>query len=266
MAEKEERLPNPESRIPNPEVESRTSGDPVPITGEPSSGDRHPVGTRPNPQPQGLGRRDMLKVLGAVPAAGLAPLATAAMPRPADAVGHAAAAPTAYQPKVLDPHEWKTIQVLSDIIIPADDRSGSATQAGVPEFIDDWLGFKEQIAPSSEEREVRGSSLLAQIRGGIIWLDAECDQHFNHDFVDCAWEQQKQILDRIAYPKEAAPEDAAGVAFFNHLRDLVVGGFFSSEMGVKDLPYLGNQMVSEWNGCPPNVLAKLELNKLVPGK
>ena len=218
-----------------------------------------------NPQPQGLGRRDMLKVLGAVPAAALVPLAPAKAelprPKPADPAGQATAASTAYQTKVLDPHEWKTIRVLSDIIIPADDRSGSATQAGVPEFVDDWLGFKEQIAGSSEERDVRGRSLLAQIRGGIIWLDAECNQQFSHDFVDCAWAQQKQILDRIAYPKEAAPEDAAGVTFFNHLRDLVVSGFFSSEMGVKDLPYLGNQMVSEWNGCPPNVLARLELNK-----
>jgi gluconate 2-dehydrogenase gamma chain len=247
MAEKDERSPNPEPQNPNPEVEPR-----IPV-----------------PEPRSFGRRDMLKVLGTVPAAALVPLAAARaampMPRLADPAGRAAAATAAYQPKVLDPHEWKTIQVLSDIIIPADDRSGSATQAGVPEFIDDWLDFKEQIARPSEEREVSGSSLLAQIRGGIIWLDAECNQEFSHDFVDCAWAQQKQVLDRIAYPKEAAPEDAAGVAFFNHLRDLVVSGFFSSEMGVKDLPYLGNQMVSEWNGCPPNVLAKLQLNKLVPG-
>jgi gluconate 2-dehydrogenase gamma chain len=236
MAEKDERLPNPDTRI-------------------------------PNSQPQGFGRRDLLKVLGAVPAAALAPLASAkaALPRPTDPVREATAS-TAYQPKVLDPHEWKTIQVLSDIIIPADDRSGSATQAGVPEFIDDWLDFKEQTATRSEDGKAEGASLLPLIRGGIIWLDAVCNWQFNHDFVDCAWAQQKQILDRIAYPKEAAPEDAAGVVFFNHLRDLVVSGFFSSEMGVKDLPYLGNQMVSEWNGCPLDVLAKLELNKLVPGK
>ena len=227
---------------------------------------KNPESRTPSPESRDFSRRDMLKVLGTVPAA-LLPLAPAKaeLPKPSDPLGEAAAS-TAYQPKVLDPHEWKTIQVLSDIIIPADDRSGSATQAGVPEFIDDWLDFKEQTAKSSEEREVRGSSLLAQIRGGIIWLDAECGQQFNHDFVDCAWAQQKQILDRIAYPKEAAPEDAAGVTFFNHLRDLAVSGFFSSEMGVKDLPYVGNQMVSEWIGCPPNVLAKLELNKLVPSK
>jgi hypothetical protein len=91
----------------------------------------------------------MLKVLGTVPAAALVPLAPAQAesprPEPGEA-GQAAAASTAYQPKVLDPHEWKTVQVLSDIIIPADDRSGSATQAGVPEFIEsEWNGCPPNV-------------------------------------------------------------------------------------------------------------------------
>jgi hypothetical protein len=80
-------------------------------------------------------------------------------------------------------------------------------------------------------------------------------------FIESALSQreQKQILDRIAYPKPAAPEDAAGVAFFNQLRDLVVSGFFSSKVGVKDLPYLGNQVLQEWNGCPADVMEKLRI-------
>jgi len=195
-----------------------------------------------------LKRRDLLKAMAVVPAAALVPFGTASAMTHAPAApssAQAAAAPAgAYQPKVLDPHEWKTVTVLSDIIIPADERSGSATQAKVPEFIDDWLGF-------------RGGETLAAVRGGIVWLDLECQRQFTHDFVDCSEAEQKQILDRIAYPKTAAAEDAVGVVFFNHLRDLVVSGFFSSEMGVKDLPYLGNQMVMDWEGCPPNVLAKL---------
>jgi len=205
----------------------------------------------PNPEPRSLGRRDLLKAMTAVPAA-LAPLASASarssMTVPKSTTGEAAqtAASGAYQPKTLNEHEWKTIRVLSDIIIPADDRSGSATQAGVPEFIDDWLDF-------------RGGSQLTAIRGGLTWLDMECNRQFAHDFVDCSEAQQKQILDRIAYPKTAAPEDGAGVAFFNHLRGLVVSGFFSSKMGVKDLPYLGNQMLSSWEGCPASVLEKLGL-------
>lgn len=192
-----------------------------------------------------LNRRDVLKAMTVLPAAALVPLSSAAgeaqKPKMAPAAGQAAAT---YQRKVLDDHEWKTVRALSDLIIPADDRSGSASDAGVPEFIDDWLDFK-------------GDRLQAQIRGGLTWLDLECNRLFTHDLVDCSAEQQKQILDRIAYPKKAAPEDANAVAFFNELRDLVVSGFFSSKMGVKDLPYLGNQMVAEWKGCPSDVMAKL---------
>ncbi len=193
-----------------------------------------------------LKRRDLLKVITAVPAAALVRVAPAraeqAMKMPKASAGEQAGG--GYQRKILNEHEWKTVHALSDLIIPADERSGSATQAGVPEFIDDWLDF-------------RGGTLLAEIRGGLIWLDMECNRKFKRDFVDCSAPQQKQILDRIAYPQKAAPEDAVGVVFFNRMRDLVVSGFFSSKMGVKDLPYLGNQMLAEWNGCPPEVLAKL---------
>ncbi len=196
-----------------------------------------------------LKRRDMLKAMTAVPAAALVPLAPAlAIPEKANAAPIAEQAAGAYQRKILSEHEWKTIQVLSDQIIPADERSGSATQAGVPEFIDDWLDFK------------RGT-LLDQIRGGMTWLDLECNRLFQHDFADCSEAQQKQILDRIAYPKKAAPEDANAVAFFNHLRDLVASGFFSSKTGVEDLPYLGNKMVADWEGCPAEVNARIEENE-----
>ena len=211
-----------------------------------------------NNRPGSLKRRDMLRVIGSVPAAALIPIAPtiAQTERPKATHAHSAAAPPAaqtqevgpYKPKVLSEHEWKTVVVLSDIIIPADERSGSATQAGVPEFIDDWLGFT-----------TGGGRMLPEIRGGLTWLDIECNRKFAHDFLPCSAEEKKQILDRIAWPKQAAPEDAPGVAFFNHLRNLVVSGFFSSKMGVKDLPYLGNTVVAEWKGCPSNVLAKLGL-------
>ncbi len=196
----------------------------------------------------GLNRRDLLKVIGAaVPGALMGPAGVAAesmkMPKPSGAAAAEGQA-TAFKLQVLTEHEWKTVRLLSDLILPADDRSGSASQAGVPEFIDDWLAL-------------RGGNLLAEIRGGLTWLDLECNRLFQHDFADCSAEQHKQVLDRIAYPKKAAPQDSNAVAFFNQLRDLVVNGFYTSKEGIKDLPYLGNQMVAEWNGCPPEVLAKL---------
>ena len=191
-------------------------------------------------------RRDMLKVFSAVPAAALIPLGAVAAVKPGEgsAAGQAA---SGYQRKVFNDHEWETIKVLSDLIIPADERSSSATQAGVPEFIDDWLDFK-------------GGRLKAEILGGLTWLDVECNRESGHDFIGCTAAQKEKILDRIAYPAKAIPEDQNYVAFFNHLRDLVVGGFFSSKEGVKDLPYLGNKVVAEWEGCPPNVLAQIEEN------
>jgi len=196
-------------------------------------------------------RRDMLRVMAAVPGAALVSLSpTTAAPAhaspPPAAEAAVAQAAGAYKRKTLTDHEWQAVRILSDWIIPADERSGSATDAGVPEFIDDWLDFK-------------GGRVLDKVRGGLTWLDLGCNRQFQYDFADCSKEQQKQMLDRIAYPKEAAPEDAAGVAFFNEMRDLVASGFFSSKTGVKDLPYLGNQMLSEWNGCPDEVLAKLGL-------
>jgi gluconate 2-dehydrogenase gamma chain len=195
---------------------------------------------------EGLKRRDMLKVLGAVPAAAWLPAgAAAAVPMPhAGTPSAAVLAAGAYVPKTLSAHEYKTVVVLSDIIVPADDRSGSATQAGVPEFIDDWLGLN-------------GGSQLDAMRGGITWLDLESNRAYGHDFIDASETEKKQLLDRIAYPKTAAPEDAAGVVLFNQIRNLVLSGFYSSKMGIEDLPYLGNKMLSEWNGCPSNVLAKL---------
>ena len=200
-------------------------------------------------------RRDMLKVISTVPAAALVPLGSALAeeqvektPSPSATAPKQETALRPYKLQILTEHEYKTIRVLSDWIVPADARSGSATQAGVPEFIDDWLNFW------------RGN-MLSEIQGGLIWLDIQCHHHYVHDFVDCSAEEQKKMLDRIAYPKTAALDDANEVAFFNRLRGLVLGGFYSSEMGVKDLPYLGNQMVADWEGCPADVMAKLQENE-----
>jgi|YelNatPaOPRAMG01_1025707.scaffolds.fasta_scaffold31691_2 gluconate 2-dehydrogenase gamma chain len=193
-------------------------------------------------------RRDILKLMTGVPATlmSVAPftsaMATAAPQQPATQSGQAA-----YQPKVFNPHEWRTLRILTDLIMPADQRSGSATQAGVPEFIDDWLNIK-------------GGTLVDEIRGGLTWLDMQSNRLFQYDFADCPVAAQKQILDRIAYPAKAASEDLSAVSFFNKLRDLVVSGFFTSQIGVRDLPYLGNEPLDEWKGCPAQVLAKLGID------
>jgi len=195
-------------------------------------------------------RRDLLKVLTSIPASALVPLNAGAAAKILSSrqAQRGAAAAAGLQLKVLTLHEYTTIRTLGDLIIPADERSGGASDAGVPDFIDDWLDFQ------------RGE-LLDSIRGGLTWLDVECNRSFGKDFVDCAAEQQKQILDRIAYPQQASSADQPGVEFFNRLRDLVVSGFYTSEIGLRDLPYLGNEPQVAWQGCPAPVLAKLDLGK-----
>jgi len=141
--------------------------------------------------------------------------------------------------KFFDEHEMKTISTLCDIIIPKDEKSGSATEAGVPDFI-------EFIAKDKPEHQI-------PLRGGIKWLDLQCMRRFNADFVSCTPAQQIEIVDEIAFPEKAKPEMRPGVAFFNRMRDLTACGFFTSKMGIEDLGYVGNRP-NQWNGVPQDVL------------
>ena len=193
-------------------------------------------------------RRNLIQILGIAPAAAQT---QAAQTQP----GHAHSAPPApakkaYQRKVFNDHQWQTVGVLCDLVLPADEHSGSATAAGVPEFIDDWLDFRA--------REDGHQDLAAGVLGGLAWLDLESIRLFQKDFAAAAPGQQKQILDRIAWPERATAADRRWTAFFTHFRDLTVSGFFSSKMGVADLPYLGNKAVAEWKGCDPKVWAVIE--------
>lgn len=141
--------------------------------------------------------------------------------------------------KFFDEHEMKTISRLADIIIPKDEVSGSATDAGVPDFI-------EFIAKDMPRHQT-------PLRGGLKWLDMQCAKRYDRAFVDCSNEQQITIIDEIAFPEQAKPEMMQGVAFFNLMRDLTATGFFTSAMGIKDLDYRGNQP-NQWDGVPQEVL------------
>lgn len=141
-----------------------------------------------------------------------------------------------FAPKFLTAKEWETVRILSDLIIPRDDHSGSATDAGVPEFLDFVLTeWPEHQTP---------------IRGGLAWLDRESTRRAGKPFREAAAADRTTLLDDIAWPARARPEMAPGVEFFNRFRDLVASGFYSSQEGVKDLGYTGNTFVTEWKGCP----------------
>ena len=95
------------------------------------------------------------------------------------------------------------------------------------------------------------------MRGGLAWLDLQASERFGTTFIRATDTQRRQILDDIAWPKKAKPEFSQGVAFFTRFRDLTASGFFSSEMGYKDVKFVGNVALPSWNGCPPEANAKL---------
>jgi gluconate 2-dehydrogenase gamma chain len=152
----------------------------------------------------------------------------------------------AFKPKFFTPHEYSTVRVLVDLIIPKDERSGSATDAGVPEFMD-------FIMTDSPGRQTA-------MRGGLAWLDRECVTRHDKNFLACAAAERTAVLDDIAWPQKAKPEFSHGTAFFSSFRDLAASGFWSSKMGTDDLVYMGNVVVAEWKGCPDTVLEKLGLD------
>lgn len=146
--------------------------------------------------------------------------------------------------KFFDDHEMKTITVLGDIIMPKDDVSGNASEAGVPAFIE----FIVKDKPSYQ----------LPMRGGLKWLDMQCFKQFNNTFVNCSAQDQIKMIDQIAYPEQAKPDMQQGVAFFNIMRDLTTTGFFSSDIGIKDLGYMGNKP-NHWDGVPQEVLDQMGL-------
>lgn len=155
----------------------------------------------------------------------------------------AAAVREGYAPKIYTAHEWATVRALVDEIIPKDAKSGSATDAAVPEFMDTMLDLEPGMRTAH--------------RGGLAWLDHECRRRFAKDFVDCTAAERHAVLDDIAYPAKAKPEFAAGVSWFNSFRDFTATGFFTSEMGVNDIGYMGNTPVMEWTGCPTGNYSRL---------
>ena len=187
-----------------------------------------------------LSRRELLGMLAATPAM-LLPLTPATRERAARHVAEAVSRGQA--PLFFTEKEWQTVRLLADLIIPRDDVSGSATDAGVPEFID----FIMKEYPDRQ----------TPIRGGLAWLDREATVRFGRRFVECGSSQRTALLDDIAWPAKARPEMAAGAAFFTRFRDLVANGFYSSMEGMKDLGYQGNVFVTEWKGCPPEIYDRL---------
>jgi hypothetical protein len=192
---------------------------------------------------RGVSRRDILRTL-AVGAVGGSVLQM--IPAEAAEYAHhvvqkekAASAAGKYAPRYFSAHPYETLKSLCDTIIPKDDHSGGAVEAEAPEFID-------LLTSENEEYQI-------ELGGGLMWLDNFCTDRYDKTYLECTPEQRKEVLDSIAYRKNAQqnPSLSQGVAFFAFLRRLTCDGFYSSKIGIADLQYIGNTSVHEFPGCPP---------------
>jgi hypothetical protein len=218
-----------------------------------------------------MDRRQMLHVMATAPlAAGFAwtsdeVSAAHDLAQAARAATSPRAPATRFTPKFFTPHEWDTVRALVDAIIPRDERSGSATDAGVPEFLDFILIDEPRLAEETRRQTA--------MRGGLAWIDLECQRRFDKAFVACAEAERTALLDDISQPPPDPPPDESdpgpsvevptlpilshGRAFFASFRDLTATAFWTTKMGMEDLQYSGNRFVATWDGCPDAALKKL---------
>ncbi|HEV7595681.1 MAG TPA: gluconate 2-dehydrogenase subunit 3 family protein [Gemmatimonadaceae bacterium] len=196
-----------------------------------------------------MNRREAVQLMSVLPIAaalGLSKVDHARAWQLVDDARELASEGIAFAPKYFTPAEFRTVGILADMIIPRDDRSGSATDAGVPEFMDFIMIDK----PGNQQ----------WMRPGLAWIDAQSTARFGTPFAVASASQREQILNDVAWPARAPATLSDGVSFFSRFRDLTSSGFWSSRIGVKDLRYIGNTFNPNWNGCPPEALAKLGVN------
>lgn len=192
--------------------------------------------------PNSLSRRDVLRsiaVCGVGSALSIIPIEAAEQAHRAVAAAKAKSAKAAYAPKYFPPHEYKTLRTLCEMIVPADADCGGAIEAGAPEFID-------LLTSENADYQLR-------LGGGLAWLDSTCTDRYGKVFLESTPAQQKEMLDAIAFRKNADTDASLsqGVEFFSFLRNFTADGFFTSEIGIKYLGYIGNTFVVNWKGCPP---------------
>lgn len=190
-------------------------------------------------------RRDVVKAMAAAPLAAVFSWSREDVERAAENV--ARLTDEQYAPVFFTAQEFRTVSVLVDDIIPADSRSGSATSAKVPEFMDFILNDG-------------GNNPRTQHRNGLAWLNQESQKRFGRMYADAAAADRQKILDDIAWPARAKPEFQANVNWFNQFRNLTASGFYSSRVGLRDLNYTGNVALPRWTGATPAMMQKLGLS------
>ena len=164
-----------------------------------------------------------------------------------------------YEPQFFKQHEYQTLQQLVQLIIPADECSGSGVDAGAPEFIDLLCGHNQDLANI--------------FIGGLLWIDGQIRNLNGTSFIDATDKEQTALVEQMVQASDPTKVKAAritrygasdeyqgfssyrirpssdlepGAYFFHWLRKMTVDAFYTSPIGIKDVGYQGNKAVSEY--------------------
>ena len=204
---------------------------------------------------QGFERREILRYIGIASVAATFPgFQRWSFACPADPT-HLAAAhgpETPYKPLFFTPDQYRLIERLVEMIIPADDTPG-AKEAGVSEFIDFMVANRVAVSPRGEIRSTaeairQGEDAQVQFVAGLDWINARSKSESKKPFLDCTPEQQTSLLEELAYKAKFKPTTESGREFFQLIRDYTVVGYYTSKVGLESLGYPGLRTV--WPKMP----------------
>jgi gluconate 2-dehydrogenase gamma chain len=207
---------------------------------------------------QSIERRDVLRFIGIASVAGTFPgfskWAFACAQNHEHPAGKALAQTDAgpYKPLFFSPQQYRMVEHLAEMIIPADDTPG-AKEAGVAEFIDFMVANR---VPVSARREVRstedaiqmGAEAQNRFVSGLDWMNARSKSEFGHEFMECVPEQQSSLLEELAYKGKFKPATESGREFFRLMRDYTVVGYYTTKIGLESLGYPGLRLF--WPAMP----------------
>ena len=214
---------------------------------------------------QAIERREVLRFIGLASVAGAFPgfdrWAFACSHNPSNGLLAQAVRPP-YEPQFFSPEQFRMVEHLAEMIIPANDTPG-AKQAGVAEFIDFMVANKVRVADRDAYQSLGrgridprdniriGDEVQEQFVLGLSWLNARSKSECGHEFMDGSADQQNGLLQELAYTAKYKPGTEIGREFFQLMRDYTVIGYYTTKIGLQSLGYPGLRMVwPKMPGCP----------------
>jgi Gluconate 2-dehydrogenase subunit 3 len=172
------------------------------------------------------------EALAASAPAGLVPITGASQ-------STAAASAKPYVPQFFKPDEFRTVEILTEMIIPTDDQPG-AKEAKVADYIDFVVYSAAEFEPSLQKHWIDGLALLSELSS----------KKYGSSFSDISASQREELLTQMSLPEHDPKAEHPGFPFYRLLKSMTLEAFFTSKVGLIDfLEYKGLTFLTEFPGC-----------------